>query len=645
VELHKPDFSVHNPLAKAHQFFKEPANRQLLDLLADLGSQEIFCYGGESCVGFADLAVQLAGGMRYGPGLMMLSGESRIRDQNRLRILALLNILSANLESIKVPDLIIGFKLSNSKRAEEQLQRLEKLAKDFSEQVPFLKGRLQRTQVEGNSFLTLTLDGSLVPWEQIPIKDFEENPGDFDKLMKKLSQLKLTVNLGIRDKYLLLALGESGAQIARLGKGQTLAERAELKPLAKFADRKISSITYTSKALKAAVEASPKDVDGWMEFANQALSRLELPADKSGQIKKDMEALSKEVKALIPDSGAGLSFSFLTSRGQESYSYDWGQHPDLDSSKPLTILDHVGGSPLLVAVGRSKYAPEKYQMLVKWIKVAYGHFEAIGVPQLPPDQREKYQQIAEAAKPALRRLDEATAKLLLPALADGQAGIVVDAKISSKQWLSAFPAQEKSLPMLEPALVFGVSDADKLRKACAEYRAAINELITKLGEILPFPAWQIPEPEKQPLKSGVAYSYPLPEILGLDAQIVPNAGLSESILALTISRAHSDRLLSRTPLKIDGGPLADTKRPLAGAVYCDWPLIVDAMAPWVEMGARSVATQSGLAPEEDGKNMEDILKQVRTVLEVLKVLRGYSSCTYMENGVLVTHGEIVVRDL
>jgi hypothetical protein len=33
------------------------------------------------------------------------------------------------------------------------------------------------------------------------------------------------------------------------------------------------------------------------------------------------------------------------------------------------------------------------------------------------------------------------------------------------------------------------------------------------------------------------------------------------------------------------------------------------------------------------------------VLEVLKVIRTYSSCTYSESGAWVTHSEIVIRDL
>jgi hypothetical protein len=53
------------------------------------------------------------------------------------------------------------------------------------------------------------------------------------------------------------------------------------------------------------------------------------------------------------------------------------------------------------------------------------------------------------------------------------------------------------------------------------------------------------------------------------------------------------------------------------------------------------------AGDEEGarKAKEDLLKQVRVVLRVLKSFRGSASATYREDGVWVTHGETVIRDL
>ena len=57
----------------------------------------------------------------------------------------------------------------------------------------------------------------MVPWDQLPIKDFEEKEGDYDDLVKKLAGLKLRVSLGVRDNYLLFAIGDSLEALDRLG--------------------------------------------------------------------------------------------------------------------------------------------------------------------------------------------------------------------------------------------------------------------------------------------------------------------------------------------------------------------------------------------------------------------------------------------
>ena len=47
----------------------------------------------------------------------------------------------------------------------------------------------------------------------------------------------------------------------------------------------------------------------------------------------------------MPEAGAVMGLSFLTDRGIEGYQYAWGGHGPMDGSKPLGLLEHVGGNP------------------------------------------------------------------------------------------------------------------------------------------------------------------------------------------------------------------------------------------------------------------------------------------------------------
>ena len=155
---------------------------------------------------------------------------------------------------------------------------------------------------------------------------------------------------------------------------------------------------------------------------------------------------------------------------------------ELDGSKPLGLLNHVGSNPLLAYVSRSKYSPQQYDLFRKWVKKGFGYFEDLAVPQLSDEERQKYDKFKEALAPLMDRLDVATSQMIIPAFADGQGAFVLDAKATSKQWFHDLPQNGHSLPMLEPAIVLGVSDAELVKKGFSEYQNVADEIVRKIKE-------------------------------------------------------------------------------------------------------------------------------------------------------------------
>src|SRR5262249_10189930 len=150
----------------------------------------------------------------------------------------------------------------------------------------------------------------------------------------------------------------------------------------------------------------------------------------------------------------------------------------------------------------------------------------------------------KAVLPILSQMDEVNVKMLYPALADGQIAFALDAKWTSKQWQSALPETTKALPLAEMGLVLGLSDAELFRKSLGEYRRLITELFSAVRDLGPGgPGVEIPEPKKEKGKAGDLYYYPLPADWGLDPQIQPTAGVGDKFAALSLSRAHTERLL------------------------------------------------------------------------------------------------------
>jgi hypothetical protein len=416
-----------------------------------------------------------------------------------------------------------------------------------------------------------------------------------------------------------------------------------------------------SKAIQSRLGFTRNDLDAVVAgISEMVIPNAPLADDLKARLRTDLGRLAAEVKGALPEPGALLSFSFLNGRGFELYTHNLTENLSLDDSKPLTLVEHLGGSPVGAWLARSKGSGQAYEVLAKWLEVAFGYFEEAGLPQMSAEEQAKYKQVKEVFLPLVKRADVATRTMLLPGLADGQAGLVLDAKITSSQWHQQMPASKAPLPMAEMALVVGVSDAALVRKAFAEYKSIADEVLVKLKELNPgeIPAdFKLPDATARAVKRGTIYSYALPKEAQLDAQLAPNAGLGEKLAVLSLAPKHTERLMEAAPL-VANGPLADTKRPLASIAHFNWAALVDAVLPWVEYGVRAAepSAQAALedAPAEDEAGAADagdqartafILQHVRTVAEALKALGAINSVTYAERGALVTHTEWRFEDV
>ena len=626
---------------------RDPEQRKLIDLAAELVSDEVFVYGDESLIGSIALVQQVASAMRYGPMVLQLSGAAEPFDEDELQAMLLLAVLAENIDLIRVPELVVGFKIKNTEYAVAQRDRLETLLREATLDRPQAVQNVEigRKEVAGTEYLTLTAPLRDLPWDELPMERFEQletERGEARKVLDAVKSLEVVVALGVRGEYVLLSIGPSTDVLARLGEGPSLLVRDELKSLSQFADRRITSISYLSAAMARALGDVAQQIDDTLEAVEQLLPLAGLDSVQEQEIRQDARAMAEEMKRFVPEPGAMASVSFLTDRGIESYQHQWTVRVDLDGTKPLGLLGHIGGSPVFAIAVRETSSAQQYAFLAKWAARAFDHAERLAVPRMPEDEREKLQQAFDMARPLFRRADVATRDMLLPALADGQLALVIDRRLHSDRFLEVLPATRTPLPMLEPALVVGVSDADLLCKSMREYMAVARGLLDGLRTIegVDIPAEvHIPDPRIEPHPGAKLYSYALPVEWGLDKQIVPNAGLGAGVAALSLSHDHTLRLLRQQPLT-SGGVLADAARPRAMTVVFDMAGLVEAVKPWI-----GLAFDHAAADQPAGGEVAAVRQQVDTFLEVLQTLRTFTSESYFEDGVLVTHGMVEIEDV
>lgn len=626
---------------------KNPLLKGPLEVLLDGLSQEVFFYVDPTYIRLMQIQQesQLQGTMAMWASL--LQGDPAAVD-NMAQLRATFDTLNAHIDELVMPELVIGMRVKDAEAAKGLLPLVEAAVKPQLEKAPpefKMPERLQRETVGGVDLLTLKLDGAMVPWEEVPWDQFGE-PGKYDGLVAKLKTLTVAVSMGVKDDFLILSYAPDNQHFAEMGTAKPLSGRPEMAKLAAAEGKKLRGLTYVSAdAVKASQQSAMAPIQAMVAAVPQML-----PDDIDDMLRRQIEAdaaeFSKDLQAEFPEPGAMLNVTTFSQRGFDSMTYNWSENPLLDGSQPLSLLNHVGGDPIAYYVGRGKSDPQDYDNLVKWLKKFDGYFTKILEMQEPPEEVDRYRKFRAEIDPLLARLDKANREMLQPALQDGQSGIVLDAKLTSTQWAAAMPESPHPLPMLEIGMLWGVSDAGLLKKGCQEYFAVVSEMLTKLHEVAPdeMPDVKLPPPEERDFDGDTIYYYLLPKDWGIDKRIAPNGGMSQTVAALSLTPLHTKRLLKATP-PATAGPVAMHKdKPLATAGSFNFAQLVDAVTPWVEYGVSSGPPLNiQVEPAEDPQAA--ILEQVRTGAEILKCFRGYSSVTYTEGDVQVTHGEWHFEDL
>ncbi|MCA9124301.1 MAG: hypothetical protein H6822_27200 [Planctomycetaceae bacterium] len=609
--------------------FEQPENRRLADVLVDAVSHEVFIYGDKDCVAFLKAYKEIS---RSNQAVMRELNVAEAPEAAEELVKKLSSVIAQNLGQAKVPDTVIGFRLSDTESALAQLARFEQILGEYLANYPDLKRRLSRQQFAGGDFLTMQLDGTLIPWDKLA----RTTSFDLDEIQGKVSKMTASVAIGVKDQYLLVSIGDSNDHLGALGQGEVLADRKELMPLRQQKQQQICSVCYVSEAFAQQMNAAEQRLDQIDSLANQLLPMSELDASLQQQIGSDVRGLVADLKQMIPKSGAMTTFTFWHDRGYEGYTYNWSENLSLDGSQPLTILEHSGGSPILVIARRKSYTPEAYETISKWIGRALFFGETIGVGYLGPNEREFYQRVRGDLAELIKQLDQINRDKLVSAFRDGQGALVLDAQAASQQWHAMLPVSDRSIPMLDIALVYGVSDAASVKDAATGYFQILQKVIDTLHNAEPttIPDFPLPLPDTREFPDGSVYYYHLPQELGFDKQVSPNAGLSEDTLVLSVVPKTTVRLLRKTPFS-HPGIISQHQGAASSACYFGFARLIEAIAPWVDYGIEI----SGEGVEED------ILDQIHVGLEVAKCLRDVSAITYQQDDVWITHFSMHLEDL
>jgi hypothetical protein len=633
------------PLEAYEGFLKGKGNKELMEVLGELVTDEVFLLGGKSWVPFMQLLSIYSNSTSFGMVEEILAGTSPERAQLRAALVA----FQKNKEMIKVPDLVLGFRMKSKDKALAQLGRLEKYLNGIAVFVPQLEDRVKSKEAKDGKLLMLELDGGMIPWDGADLSDFERNKGEFDALLAHLKKLKLTVTLAVRGQYVLLSLAEKADEAERLGgEGKKLIDRPELKPVLAVADRKFVSLGYVSKELAEASAGANTDYKEVAKKVKEALKGSTLPDARKKALMDDIDELAEDLKGLTVKPGANVGYVLLTDYGFEQMGYDHGDHSKMAKVK-LGLTQHLGGSPLFAAAVGFEVDGSSLATMIKLGKKAFTHAEGFFLDFVDNDMADQYRKVMKALTPKLQKLEEVLTRTLVPSMKQGGLGLVLDGKWKSKEWVKGLELGGE-MPLPELGLLIGISDGAKFTDGMKGLRLAFNDLYAAIRDLSPakddMPEVSIPAPKSDKTDGGPLYWWEMAEV-GLDRQVQPTAGVGKSAAVLALSRGHATRLIKPTPLKFRDPQLA-FKGDVVALTLLDWVGMVDTYSPWVDKVVGMVLITP--SDDEDAKKKAKveaarIAKEVRTMLEVFKAFKGLTSVTRLEGGVLVTRTVYVIRDI
>ncbi|MDP7014955.1 MAG: hypothetical protein QGG36_04115, partial [Pirellulaceae bacterium] len=416
-----------------------------------------------------------------------------------------------------------------------------------------------------------------------------------------------------------------------------------LAPLRADAEKQILGVSYVSEKFVREANSTNRQLDDAAEMIGLAVAEIDAPPPLQAEIKKDVQTLFDGFKSLIPEPGAAASYSYFSERGIEGISHNWSENKTLDASQELSLLNHVGGSPIFFAVGRSKPVDGWYDALVHAGKRGLYYFEQFAESELSNDERQILALAKEKATPLLKRLDAANREQWGPGLSD-EGGLVFDATQLDGPIHPAVPPVDAPLLLPELAIIHGVADKEKIKTGINEYwavlKAAWNEVkAVAEGEVPPI---EVPDLQVTKANGGELFQIPLGQ-LGVGEAIGPNAAVSDDVLVLSLSPLTGQRLLKPGAART-GGPLLRESRALGAASHFNWAKFVDTLVSWTEYGL-AVGAEVDPDGEEVFEQYKVFRPQIEPVVNVLKCFRSATAVTYTSDGATVTHYELHFRDL
>ncbi len=558
---------------------KNPNVKNLLELIVDMNSREIFYYGE------ADWNDAIG-------GLMGFYQDLNARSDDPVALQEFLAGLDGDyLNDVRIPTLVIGFRLSNEEIARTLLDALQGVLQLGLQQVPELAPlakQIVRKDFKDGQALSITLSTSLIPMDKLEPNVKEMLGG----LIEALEGRKLVLSFGMRAKTLLVSISENVSPILTFGAGETLASHERIKVLIENMPSDLRSVNYISKEWRESQwDASYGSY--FQDLAHQFASAVSSEESETVDIEEWQQEIvddAAELDARIGDFelefDAAVSWSFASEVGLEGMTYDYSDNVFLENAEPMSIVRHAGTKPLLMLAFKHQAQPLIGELLTELIERAPEHIRRfIALAEQDEEQRDQALEILEKAWPLVEECYSIATNDLLPALDDHEGLFIISAQWTTPELSVDLPTPTQPLPLPEVAAAIKLRNRDQFLSGCSELYGVFDKVVELVREVQPDSVpegYSVPRPQQEELAGSTRFYYQefsQGSFSGFEPQVI----VSNDTVVVGYSARQAMDLIQEKTLTTRPAWLTP-EMPVASVGIIDIAGMVTAVSPWLDFG-------------------------------------------------------------
>ncbi len=602
--------------------------------LQELVSKEVFVFGDKNMSKWYDSIAKI------GEETQSLLMSSDVSSEEQGQIIAGKWIEA--MKGMEIPTFVFGARCDNVDIGLGKIDQLEIpvfALKQYPDAAPFVQN-LKRIEDSRGDRMQWVLNGSQIPWDSIPTTDV------FDEQMRSQFQSafndkSITVSIGLFDGNFIFAVSATPEKLLALGKGESILEHPDMQPVRDLASKSLISLSYISDAFaKANFNVTYNNFFSRNAFSGgyQALQLLDENSefrDFFADVVGDLKWMDESIAKVVPEFKGATSVGFLTEDGWERHDHLKTKDVLLESSSPLTALEHVGGEPMMMVATRLQDHPEYFQIARKIVQRAKARFdEAMKLDWSELDMEMDNDQVREnvdAFWPFVVQIADSWEKKFLPAMSGEHAVVLSGGNLAAQQWYKDMPPSADPLPLPEIAMVTGLKNKDAFNSGVEELLSICDELVERIREkefaAIP-PNYKIPRPVKSNSDVGEKVGYPIPSDCPVPEEMMPQALFSGDYVMGTYSDKQAASLSRVKKLSVGKGVIDPNARQ-SNASYIHVGRLFEFARPWVRYALMETLDKSlfeETLPEEY-QQYDMTGKEALSIYSVLGKVGDFSSCS------------------